>query len=236
MYKYVWEDKGEKVEDQQRAWDREQKESQSGSQIPIKEAKKVAVAKWWKALGVEGAKVRSKDVKSIQELSEMQAKLREAEQTITDMREQVCHLQASLRLSQEHTEQKNTNRVLHTDKGSNTERKEEDKTAEKEARDQKDASVVTDPVSITDGAASEQDTTDRLLATLRRMEAMVNNALETAQLVRKSEQRVSQVRVKMEGITHRVEEALGRAANTDEELNMLEARITENAPTQVCLC
>ncbi|XP_030579762.1 uncharacterized protein mrvi1 isoform X2 [Archocentrus centrarchus] len=232
LYKYVWEDKGEKVEDQRRAWDREQKESQSGSQPQIKEAKKAAVVKWWKALGVERAKVRSKETKSTQALSEMQAKLREAEQTITDMREQVFHLQASLSSAQEHAEQKNTNRVLCTDKGSNTERKEADGTAEKVLRDRMDAAVATEPVKITEGAGSEQETADRLLATLRRMETMVNNALEAAELMRESEQRVSQVRVKMEGITHRVEEALGRAANTDEELRMLEARITEKAPTQ----
>lgn len=231
MYKYVWEDKGEKVEDQQRAWDREQKESQSGSQTQIKEAKKVAVVKWWKALSVERAKVRSKETKSIQELSEMQAKLRDAEQTITDMREQVCNLQASLRSVQDRSEQKNTR-----DKGSNTERREADGIAEKVLRDRMDAAVATDPVKITEGVGSEQETADRLLSTLRRMEAMVNNALETAELVRESEQRVSQVRVRMEGITHRVEEALGRAANTDEELSMLEARIAENASTQVCLC
>ncbi|XP_069549533.1 inositol 1,4,5-triphosphate receptor associated 2-like isoform X2 [Brachyistius frenatus] len=232
LHKCVWEEKGEKVEEHRRAWVKEQKQSQT--QIP--EAKKEAVVNWWKAISVEGAKTRTKETKLIQELSETQAKLRQAEQMITDMREQVCHLQASLRSAQECAEQKHTSRVLCIDKGSNTERKEADITVEKVVKDQRDAAVATDPVDITGGTAPEQEqaklqvTADSLLATLRRMEVMVNNALETAELVRESEQRVCQVRVRMESITQRVEEALDRAAHTDEQLNDLEASIT--APTQ----
>ncbi|XP_071344591.1 inositol 1,4,5-triphosphate receptor associated 2-like isoform X3 [Trachinotus anak] len=236
LHKCLWEEKGEKVEERWRAWEKEQKQSQTGSQAQIQEGKKVAVVNWWKALSVEGAKARTKETHSGQELSETQAKLQQAEQTITDMREQVFHLQASLRSAQECiTEQKNSSRVLHIDKGTNTEREEADRAVGKALKDQRDAAVVTE---ITGGAASQQEqtrlqvTTDGLLATLRRMETMVNNALETAELVRESEQRVSQVRVRMERITQRVEEALGRASNTDEQLNVLEARIAEIAPNQ----
>lgn len=235
----MWEEKGEKVEERQRAWEKEQKQSQTGSQTHTQEAKKVAVVNWWKARSVEGAKVRTKETQSVQELSETQAKLQRAEQTITDMREQVCHLQASLRSAQECVaEQKDSSRVLHINRGTNTEREEPGRAVEKVAKDQRDAAVATE---IAGRAASEEEqtqlrvTADGLLATLRRMEAMVTSALETAELVRESEQRVSQVRVRMESITQRVEEALGRAAGTDEQLNVLEARITEQAPTQVCL-
>lgn len=235
----MWEEKGEKVEERWRAWEqKEQNQSQTGSQTTIQEAKKVAVVNWWKACSVEGAKARKKDTQSAQKLSETPAKLRKAEQTITDMREQVCHLQASLRSPQECVaEQKNS--VLHIDRGTNTGIEEPGRAVEKVVRDQRDAAVATENTG--GGAASEpeqtqlQVTADGLLATLRRMEAMVNSALETAELVRESQQRVNQVTVRMESITQRVEEALDRAADTDEQLNLLEARITEQAATQVCV-
>lgn len=227
------------MEERRRGLEKEQRQSQTGSQTHIQEAKKVAVVNWWKARSVEGAKSRTKETQSVQELSETQAKLQQAEQTITDMREQVCHLQTSLRSAQECVaEQKNSIGGLLIDKGTNTEGEEPDRVVEKVVKDQRDAAVATE---ITGEAASEQEKTqvrvnaDSLLVTLRRMEAMVNSALETAELVRESEQRVSQVRVRMESITQRVEEALDHAADTDEQLNALEARITEQAPTQVCL-
>lgn len=217
---------------------RDQEKEQKQSQAQIQEAKKVAVVNWWKALGVERANTRAKEAQSVQELCETQAKLQQTEQT--DMREQVLHLTASLRSAQERVkEQKNNSRVLHTDKATNTEREEADRAVEKVVKDQRDAAVVTE---ISGGMASEQEqtqhqvTADGLLETLRRMEAMVSNALEAAELVRESEQRVSQVRVRLETIAQRVEEALGRTTHTDEQLNILEARITGEAPTQVCLC
>lgn len=234
----MWEEKGEKVEERWRARDQnEQKKSQTGSQTQIQESKKVAVVNWWKACSVGGAKARTQETPSVQEVSETQAKLHQAEQTITDMREQVRHLQASLKSAQECiAEQKNISAVLRIDQGTNTERGEPDRAVEKVVKDQRDAAVATE---ITGGATSEQEqtqlrvTTDGLLATLKRMEAMVNSALQTAELVRESEQRVSQVRVRMESITQRVEEALHQATNTDKQLNVLEARITEE-PAQVC--
>ncbi len=235
----MWEEKGEKVEERWRAWEqREQKQSQTGSQTQIQEAKKVAVVNWWKARSVEGAKARTKETQSVQELFVTQTKLQQAEQTITDMREQVCHLQASLLSAQECVaRQKNSSAALNIDKGTNTETGEAHKAVEKVVKDQRDAAVATE---ITGGAASEQEhtrlqvTADGLLTTLKRMEAMVNSALETAELVRESEQRVSQVRVRMESITQKVEEALDRAADTDVKLNVLEARIIEEASNQVC--
>lgn len=226
----MWEEKGEKVEERWRAWEKEQKQSQT----QIQEAKKVAVVNWWKARSVEGAKARTEDTQSGQETPETQVKLQQAEQTITDMREQVCLLQTSLRSAQECVAEKKSS-GLHIDKGTNTERNEPDGDVKK---DQRDAAVATD---ITSGASEQEQTqlrvtADGLLETLRRMEAMVNSALETAELVRESEQRVSQVKGRMESITLRVEEALARAADTDEQLNVLEARITEKDQTQVCLC
>lgn len=188
---------------------------------------------WWKARSVEGTKARTKDTQSGQETPATNVKLQQAEQMILDMREQVCLLQTSLISAQECVaEKKNSSLQVH--KGTNTERKEPDRAVKK---DQRDAAVATD---ITSGASEQEQTqlrvtTDGLLETLRRMEAMVNSALETAELVRESEQRVSQVKVRMESITQRVEEALVRAADTDEQLDVLEARITEKDQTQVCL-
>lgn len=232
----MWEEKGEKVEERLRAQEKEkeQKPSQAGKQT-------VAVVKWWKALSVVGSKPRTKETHPTQELSE-RSKLQHAEQTITDMREQVSHLQAALKSAQECvTEQNSSSRVLVVHKETNTEREEADRGGEKLVKEQRDAEVATDPVQITDDGASEEEqtklqvTADGLLVTLRRMEAMVNNALETAKLVKESEQRVSQVRVRMESITQRVEVALGRAADTDKQLRCLEAQNTENAPIQVGL-
>ncbi|XP_026176137.1 uncharacterized protein LOC113138159 [Mastacembelus armatus] len=236
----MWEEKGEKVEEQWRASETEQKQKQTGTQSQIQEAKKVAVVNWWKALNTGRAEAQTKETQLIQELSETQETLQQAEQTTPDMREQVFHLPASLRSAQKCVAaQKNSNRVVHVDKGTNTERQEAAGAVGKLVKDQRDAAVVTDN---TGGASSEQEqtqlrvTTDRLLVSLRRMETMVSNALETAELVRESEQRVTQVRVRMESITERVEEALGRAADTEERLNILETKITEKAVSQVCLC
>ncbi|KAM3625107.1 uncharacterized protein V6R79_006927 [Siganus canaliculatus] len=242
LHKCMWEEKGEKVEERRRAWEqKEQKQSQTGSQIPTQEAKKAAVVNWWKACGTEGVKARTKDTQLVQELSETQAKLRQAEQTITDMREQVGRLQASLRSAQESVaEPKNSSRVLHIDRGTNTERGELDRAEKKVGKEQRDAAVATES---TGGGATESEqtqrslTADSLLESLRRMEVMVNSALETAEQVRKSEHRVSQVAARMESITQRVEEALDRAADTEEQLNSLEATITEQAsqPPGDCL-
>ncbi|KAM9764627.1 uncharacterized protein ACNS7B_019698 [Menidia menidia] len=75
-------------------------------------------------------------------------------------------------------------------------------------------------------------TADGLLATLRRMEAMVSSALETAKLVRQGEQRVCHVKEKMDSIGQRVEEALGQAADSDKQPNAPEAVFTQRAQTQ----
>lgn len=222
----MWEDNGEKVEERRRAWEQnEQKQSQTGSRINSPQAKKVAVVNWWKA-SVEGAMGRKKRT-----VSESEEKLQQAEQTISDMQEQVHHLQTSLRSAQPHGTKQENSTVFHTDKGTNTEAGDADRPAEKVLRD---ATVATEDA----GGAVEKDqlqvTADGLLATLQRMEVMVNNAMEKAELVRESEQRVSEVTVRMEGITQRVEEALERAADTDEQLSSLETRIKQQASAQVC--
>lgn len=231
----MWEERGEKVEERRRAWEKEQKQSQTESQTQMQDAKKVAVVNWWKAHSVEGAKAWTKDPQPGREVSETRAKLQQAEQTISDMREQICLLQASVRSAQECvTEQKK--RSLYINKGTNTEREEPGRAVEKVLKDQRDAAVATE---ITGGASEQEQTqlratADGLLKTLRRMEAMVNSALETAELVRESEQRVGQVRERMESITLKVEEALERAADSDQKLNNLEAKSGEKDQTQVC--
>lgn len=223
------------MEEHQRTCEREH----TVSQTEIQEAKKVAVVNWWKALGVERANVCTNQAQSAQELSETHAKLQQTEKTISDMREQVFHLQTSLRSAQELiAEQKNNQRGHYINKGTITEREETER-ADIVVKEHRDAAVATE---TTGEATSEQEhtqlqvSTDRLLETLRRMEVMVSSALEAAELVKESEQRVSQVRVKMESITLKVEEALGRAADTDKQLDVLEDRITGKAPSQVCLC
>ncbi|KAK1875082.1 Lymphoid-restricted membrane protein [Dissostichus eleginoides] len=163
---------------------------------------KVAVVNWWKAHSVEGAKARTKDPQPGREVSETRAKLQQAEQTISDMREQICLLQASVRSAQECVnEQKN--RSLYINKGTNTEREEPGRAVEKVVKDQRDAAVATE---ITGGASEQEQsqlraTADGLLKTLRRMEAMV-------------------------------EEALERAADSDQKLNNLEAKSGEKDQTQ----
>lgn len=230
------EEKGEKVEERWKAWEpKEPKPSQTGSQPPqIQEAKKVAVVNWWKACSTGGAKARTKETPSDQELAETRAKLQKAEKTISDMREQVSHLQASLLSAQESVaKQENTSGAAHIDQSTNTE-------AGEAGRAVRDAAVATEG---TGGVATQPEhkqllvSADGLLASLRKMEAMVSGALETAELVRESEQRVGRVRARMESITQRVEEALERTATTELQLCDLEARITQQpAPAQVCVC
>lgn len=221
----MWEEKGEKVEERRRASEQnEQKQSQTGSQINI-QAKKVAVVNWWKACRVEGATGRKKST-----VSETEEKLQQAEQTISDMQEQLRHLQTSLRSAQEREGKQTDGVVVHADKGTNTEEKAADRPTKKLLRD---AAVATEDSGGAAETTQLQVTADGLLTSLRRMEALVNNAMEKAELVRESEQRVSQVTVRMESITQRVEEALERAADTDQQLSSLEARIIQ-ASAQVC--
>lgn len=224
----MWEEKGEKVEERRRASEQnEQKQSQTGSQTNIQEAKKVAVVNWWKACRVEGATGRKKRT-----VSETEEKLQQAEQTISDMQEQLRHLQTSLRSAQEREGKQTDSAVVHADKGTNTEEKEKD--ADRPTKKLlRDAAVATEASGGAAESTQLQVTADGLLTSLRRMEALVNNAMEKAELVRESEQRVSQVTVRMESITQRVEEALERAAGTDQQLSCLEARITQ-ASAQVC--
>lgn len=222
----MWEEKGEKVEERRRASEQnEQKQSQTGSQINIQEAKKVAVVNWWKACRVEGATGRKKRT-----VSETEEKLQQAEQTISDMQEQLRHLQTSLRSAQERESKQTDSTVVHTDKGTNTEEKDADRPTKKLLSD---AAVATEDSGGAAETTQLQVTADGLLTSLRRMEALVNDAMEKAELVRESEQRVSQVTVRMESITQRVEEALERAADTDQQLSCLEARVTQ-ASAQVC--
>ncbi|TNM91083.1 hypothetical protein fugu_003372 [Takifugu bimaculatus] len=206
LHKCMWEEKGEKVEERRRSSEQnEQKQSQTGSQINVQDAKKVAVVNWWKACRSEGATGRKKRT-----VSETEEKLQQAEQTI--------------RSAQERESKQTDSTVVHTDKGTNTEEKDADRPTKKLLRD---AAVATEDSGGAAETTQLQVTANGLLTTLRRMEALVSNAMEKAELVRESEQRVSQVTVRMESITQRVEEALERAADTDQQLSCLEARITQ---------
>lgn len=219
LHKCVWEDKGEKVEEQ---WS-EQKQSQT--EIQIQEAKKVAVVNWWRSHCEKGFKACMDQTRLIQELPETEAKLLQAEQTISDMRERACCLQAS------QTSGKDTSSIRHINEGNSLEKEPAKITVEKVVKVQRYAAVTTEPEEI---AASEEEQTQ--LATISRMEAMVSSALEMAKLVRQSEQRVDQVRQRMESITQGLEEPLGQAANVNEHLNARDVRIREKTPTKVCFC
>lgn len=186
-------------------WEEEQRQTR------IQEAKKVAVVNWWK----ERANTWTRGTQSAQELCETLK-----EQANSDMRQQVIHLTASLRPAQGCVTEQQNSKVL-IDKDTSTERAEADRAVGNEVNDGRDAS------------SAHQVTTDRLVETLRRMEAMVSNALEAAELVRDSEQRVSQVKVRLESVSQRMEEALGRTTHTDQQLSLLEAGITEKNPAQV---
>lgn len=232
----MWEEKGEKVEEQRSAGEqKEQKHNQTGSQPAVQEARKAAVVNLWKACSVEGAKSQLKGSQTSQELSETQAKLQRAEQTIRDMREQVSHLQASLRSAQGGDGQTpGRSGSVGVDKETNTDVGGADRASEKLVRD---VAVATEAVGgAAAGPEQPQVSANGLLATLRRMEAIVSGALETAEQVKQSEQRVSQVTGRMESIAQKVEEALGRAADTEEQLDLLlESRITQQDNSQVCL-
>lgn len=230
LQKNAWEEKDEKVEEHWRASDKETKQNHSENQTSGREAKKVAVVNWWKALSVEKVNRGTKEVNQSQDLAQTQAKLRAAEQNISDMREQVCHLQASLRSAQELVnEQKHHSLVLCVDKATNTE--PEEAPLEKTCKGWRNVAVETDPVEVTGALPSRQVedklqlTADRVLVTLKKMEAMVNCALDTAERVKESEQRVSQAKRRIDSITQQVEEALGRTSSTERQLDHLEAKI-----------
>lgn len=217
---------------------KEQKHNQTGSQAAVQEARKAAVVNLWKACSADGAKSQFKASQTNLELSETQAKLQKAEQTIRDMRKQVSHLQASLISAQSSDKQTSEHSgSIGVDKETNTDAGGAGQEKPLEKRDVRDVAVATEAVGeAAAGSEQPQVSADGLLATLRRMEAMVSGALETAELVKQSEQRVSQVTGRMESIAQRVEEALGRAANTEEQLDLLlECRIAQQEDSQVCL-
>ncbi|XP_053721511.1 uncharacterized protein mrvi1 isoform X2 [Synchiropus splendidus] len=227
LQKCVWEEKADKVEERLKTH-HEQNQVQTRSQSQMTHSKKVAVVNWWKAFSAEGAKAQNRGSHPNSDPAEL-TKLPLAEQTISDMRQQICNLQAALKSAQECVaEQKSKSQVLTVNRETNTDREE---AVEKQVNGQRDAAVETEAVHIAAGEEQQTNihaTADKLLVNLRRMEAMVSSALETAELVRESEQRVHQVRVRMERITEKVEAALGRAANTDQQLSHLEAQVAEN--------
>lgn len=228
----MWEEKEEK-EDQQK----DKNQSLTRNQNQIQEPKKVAVVNRWRGHSVEETKACVKDTTLLQELSEKQAKLFQEEDVTSDVRSQGCPLQATRRSGQKCAKQEQIHGVPHTKKSDATDGQETDTAEEKVVTDQGDAAVVTENISASEQKPTqEQVTTDRLLVTLGRIEVMVSSALETAELVRQREQRVSQVTQRMENITQKVEEAAGRGSNTDEQLNTPEAKLSEQTSPQVCFC
>ena len=227
------------LELEQRQWRTTQikTQTQTQTQTHAPEAKKADVVNWWTAL-----RAKTK-VQPSQALSETQAKLQQAEHTIRQMREQVCHLEDTLRTSREgvtgHKPPQDQVGVLLRDQETNTETKGPGWAGETVEKERRDAGVTTDPLEeLGSPAAREREaqghrvTAEELLESLRRMEAMVRGALETAELVREGQQRVSLVKERMDNISQRVEEALTRAVDTDFQLSVLEDRVTHQPEVQ----
>ncbi|XP_021463796.2 golgin subfamily A member 6-like protein 22 [Oncorhynchus mykiss] len=226
----LWEEREEKVAEQRRL-----QEQQEQRQKP--QAKRAAVVNWWRTLKVEGGRTKVKPEDTLTQpsktLTDTDSKLQQAKHTITKIREQVCHLESALRTAQEdvaeHKYIQDRVGVLHKDKKTNTVREGPGWTGEEASKERKDVAVATDHVEDpgrSEKVAAQLVTSEGLLVTLRRMEAMVSIALEAAELVRESQRRVSQVKERMESITQKMEEALTRAANTEDQLSALEARVT----------
>ncbi|XP_032415691.1 protein MRVI1 isoform X2 [Xiphophorus hellerii] len=222
LHRSVWEEKGEKHKKKQKAWEKEQKHSQTGNQS--QEAKKVVEVK----LEEEVATCREQATVLL-EHTETHTKLLLTEDDISDMKKQVCHLHTSLKSGQGCAEL--TSQVPHIHKGDDTEGQEEGTTVEKVLRVQGDSAIVLKPEEISASESKQPEPqVDRsgLLLTLGRIEAMVSSALGTAELVRQSERRVSQVREKMESITQKMEQALDRAADTEEPIEVREKRPSQS--------
>lgn len=218
----MWEEKGEKQKNKKKAWEKEQKHSQTGNQS--QEAKKIVEVK----LEEEVATCREQATVLL-EHPETHTKLLLTEDDISDMKKQVCHLHTSLKSGQGCAEL--TSQVPHIHKGDDTEGQEEGTTVEKVLRDEGDSAVALKPEEISASESKQPEPqVDRsgLLLTLGRIEAMVSSALGTAELVRQSERRVSQVREKMESITQKMEQILDRAADSEEPIE-----VREKHPSQV---
>lgn len=218
------------------------REQQEQKQKP--QAKREAVVNWWRTLKVDGSRTNVKQEDTLTQpskaLTDAESKLQQAKHTITKIREQVRHLELALKTAQEGVaEHKNIQDrvgVLHKDKETNTVREGPGRTGEEASKECKDVAVATDHVEDpgrSEKVAAQLVTSEGLLVTLRRMEAMVSSALEAAELVRESQRRVSQVKERMESITQKMEEALTRAGDTEGQLSALEARVT--AKPQVSL-
>lgn len=204
----------------------EQRASRTESQSQMQEAKKVVQVK-----GEEELTKYGEQAKVIQECLETETKLLQTEDAVSDMKKQVCHLHTAQKSAEDGAEQKYKSNVPHFHKGDDTERQEEGTKVKKVVRNQRNAIVVHE---IEKNSDSEPKQTERqedggdLLVTLGKIGAMVSSALGVAEMVRQSERRVSQVREKMECIAQNMEKALGRAADTDELLELREER-----PSQV---
>lgn len=209
--------------------EREQKKIKSESRSQIQEDKTVTAVYWCRGQKVE--RKEAKEIKFIEERCEEKAKVLQSEEITSDTGEEDCHLGTPQRSGPECAERRNSSRALGIQE-KNSRRREAGLAVEKEVKDQR-----VKPLEIPTSEREQtqmQETTDGFLATLKRMEAIVSSALETAELVRQGEQRVIQVRQKMESITQRVQEAVGQAASTDKKLKTLEAWVNEKTPTQVC--
>ncbi|XP_007554170.2 protein MRVI1 [Poecilia formosa] len=213
LHRSVWEEKGEKDKKKQKAWEKEHKHGQTGSQS--QEAKKVVQVK-----SEEEVATCREQATVLPERHETHTTLLLTEDDFSDMKKQVCHLHTSLKSGQGCAEL--TSQVPRVRKGDDTEGQEEGTAVEKALRDRGDI-----PASESKQPEPQADRSGLLLA-LGRIEAMVSSALGTAELVRQSERRVSQVREKMESITQKMGETLDRAADTDEPIEVREKRPSQS--------
>ncbi|KAL7854782.1 hypothetical protein SRHO_G00169720 [Serrasalmus rhombeus] len=135
---------------------------------------------------------------------------REAQEAAGEMQKQISNLEAQLKAACLEKEQERS--------------KLRDAQSQAEA-EKKDTGVETEQTGDVSGEKAEicRVAGEKLLELIRRVEAVVGSALQAAQLLTEGQMRVKE---RLETISHRVEDALSRAALTQSQLSALEARVS----------
>ncbi|XP_072517249.1 uncharacterized protein [Salminus brasiliensis] len=164
------------------------------------EARRAAAITWWRALRLEGERSRA---------------AREAQEATGQMQERILTLEAQLREVQLEKEQR---KCELRDTQSQAVAEKQDKAVETE---------MTGDISR-DEAESRHVEAEKLLESLRRVEAVVGRALQVAQHLTEEQSRVKE---RLEAISRRVEDAVSRATHTQRQLGALEARMSTSTPS-----
>ncbi|KAL1007219.1 hypothetical protein UPYG_G00083610 [Umbra pygmaea] len=196
-------------------------------QRPKPKTKRAAEVNCWRVLNVEGGRTTDRLEDTLSQPSDAltKVKLQQAEKNFIEMRNKVCQLETALRTAQWKSIQDRMS-VLTKDQETNT-AKVGPGCAEEEAVESRD--VATDTLEEQGRSvrvAAQLVSSEDVLVTLRRMEAIVKGTLEAAEL---SQRMVSQVKERVDKITQKVEEVLKRAVKRNKELSALENRVIANA-------